>query len=501
VARAGRLGGLQGGTRRVETRLGLLRRRPGLVGHGPGLLDHGLRGGQLLGERGIDRGLLLALRLQVFPGLPLALGGVGHGLLEPADLVLGGPGAAAYGVDLAAQPGQPFAAVGGGPGGQREPLLLGAQLGLGLRAPLDGRLQQLVRLLQLGPEDELLLTGLARLAFEVFGVAAAALDGGGVDRVPVALGGELLQAGGALAQRRQPEVGLLRGAQPGLRLGLGRLQSGLALLALGQLGLHLMAPGRDRGLVGRLALQRRAEDAHVVGQQPQPGVTQVGLDDGGLAGDLRLAAERLELAAQLGGEVLDAGQVGLHGVELAQRLFLALAVLEHARGLFDEGPPVLGARVQHGVELALPDDDVHLTADARVGQQLLDVEQAADVAVDRVFALPRPEHQPADRDLGVVDRQRAVGVVDGQRDLGAAERRPGRGAGEDDVLHLAAAQRLGAVLAHDPGQGVDDVGLAGAVGADDAGDARLEPQGGRGGEGLEAAQGEGLQIQARPPSP
>ena len=61
--------------------------------------------------------------------------------------------------------------------------------------------------------------------------------------------------------------------------------------------------------------------------------------------------------------------------------------------------------------------------------------------------------------------QRAVGVVDGQHDLGAAQRGAAGGAGEDDVLHLAAAQRLGALLAHHPGQRVDDVGLARAVGA------------------------------------
>jgi hypothetical protein len=38
------------------------------------------------------------------------------------------------------------------------------------------------------------------------------------------------------------------------------------------------------------------------------------------------------------------------------------------------------------------------------------------------------------------------------------------GAGEDDVLHLAAAQRLGALLAHDPAEGVHDIGLARPVG-------------------------------------
>ena len=122
-----------------------------------------------------------------------------------------------------------------------------------------------------------------------------------------------------------------------------------------------------------------------------------------------------------------------------------------------------GRGVQHGVELALPDDHVHLAAEAGVAQQLLHVEQAAGLAVDRVLAAAVAEQGAADRDLGVVDRQRAVGVVDGEGDLGAAERAPGGGAGEDDVLHLAAAEGLGALLAHHPGEGVDDVALAGAV--------------------------------------
>ena len=111
------------------------------------------------------------------------------------------------------------------------------------------------------------------------------------------------------------------------------------------------------------------------------------------------------------------------------------------------------------------------------------------------------EHRPRDRHLGVVDRQRAVGVVDGQGDLGPAERRAAGGAGEDDVLHLAAAQRLGALLAHDPGERVDDVGLAGAVGADDAGDAGLEAQVRRRGEGLEALQGQALDVHGGSRSP
>jgi hypothetical protein len=232
------------------------------------------------------------------------------------------------------------------------------------------------------------------------------------------------------------------------------------------------APGG--GLVGDVRVERVAQLHEVVGEQPEPGVAQVGLHAGRAAGHLGLAAQRLELAAQLGGEVGEPVEVGLHRVELAERLLLALAVLEDAGGLLDEGAPVLGRPGEDGVELALADDDVHLAADAGVAEQLLDVEQPDLVAVDLVLALPGAVHAAGDRHLGVVDRQRAVGVVDGERHLGPAERRAAGGAGEDDVLHLAAAQALGALLAEDPGDGVDDVGLARAVGADDGGDPRLE---------------------------
>ena len=183
---------------------------------------------------------------------------------------------------------------------------------------------------------------------------------------------------------------------------------------------------------------------------------------------------------------------------LRSGLLLATPVLEDAGRLLDEPAAVLGARVQHRVELALPDDHVHLAAETGVAQQLLHVEQAALLAVDRVLAAAVAEQRATDRDLAVLDRQRAVGVVDRQQHLGAAERPLGGGAGEDDVLHLAAAQSLGPLLAHDPGEGVDDVGLARTVGADDARDALLEGEGGRLREGLEPLEGQALQVHGAP---
>ena len=135
-------------------------------------------------------------------------------------------------------------------------------------------------------------------------------------------------------------------------------------------------------------------------------------------------------------------------------------MLENTRCLFDETATILRGRVQNRVELPLSHDHVHLAADARIGQQLLDVEQPALLTVDRVLRAAVAEQRARDRDLGVLDRQRAVGVVDSQRHLSATQRSTAGCSGEDDVFHLAAAQTLGTLLTHHPGEGVNHIGLA-----------------------------------------
>ncbi len=81
-------------------------------------------------------------------------------------------------------------------------------------------------------------------------------------------------------------------------------------------------------------------------------------------GHLGLLAQRSQLPANLGREVLDAGEVALHRVELAQRLVLAPPMLEDAGGLLNEVPALLGGSTQHGIELSLTHDHVHLAAKA-----------------------------------------------------------------------------------------------------------------------------------------
>ena len=269
-------------------------------------------------------------------------------------------------------------------------------------------------------------------------------------------------------------------------------------LVLFELLLQHLALGVPFLLAASVLVERAAQPDDLVGEQPGAGVAHDGGDGRGLAGHLGLAAERLQLASDLAGEVGQPREVGLHGVELAEGLLLASSVLQDAGGLLDEAAAVLGARVQHGVELPLADDHVHLAPEAGVAQELLHVEQAARLAVDGVLARAVAEQRARDRDLAVLDRQRAVGVVDREADLRAAERAARGGAGEDDVLHLAAAQRLRALLPHDPGERVDDVGLARAVGADDARHARFEGEGRRLREGLESLQRQALEVHVPP---
>ena len=122
------------------------------------------------------------------------------------------------------------------------------------------------------------------------------------------------------------------------------------------------------------------------------------------AGGVGLALERPELAADLAQQVLEPVEVLLGGGQAALAPLLAPAVLEHAGRLFDDRPPVLGAGVEHRVDLALADDHVLLATHAAVAQQLLDVEQPAGHAVDGVLAVAAAEQRAGDGDLGELDR-------------------------------------------------------------------------------------------------
>jgi hypothetical protein len=128
----------------------------------------------------------------------------------------------------------------------------------------------------------------------------------------------------------------------------------------------------------------------------------------------------------------------------------------------------------------------------------LNVEEAAGDVVDGVLAVAAAEQRPADRHLGELDREDPRRVVDRKRDFRAAGAGLFRRAGEDDVLHLAAAQRLRALFTEDPRDRVYEVGFPGAVRADDDADAGSELEHGPLGERLETPDLKGFEKHAEP---
>ena len=94
----------------------------------------------------------------------------------------------------------------------------------------------------------------------------------------------------------------------------------------------------------------------------------------------------------------------------------------------------------------------------------MDVPQPGRLLVDVKLAVPGAVVPPGDHHLIGVIGKGPVRVVQGEGRLRKAHRRPLLGAAEDHVLHLGPPQGLGALLPHDPEDGIGNIGFATAVG-------------------------------------
>ena len=280
--------------------------------------------------------------------------GFAPGRLEPALLLLrrGRPGAQR--VDLTVQAGEALTAVGGRAEQTGDPALLVGGGVLGGLAGGDGVLERGLVLGDPGEDLGLLRGQPVGLGVELGRIPTVLvlglLDAGGVADP---FGGEALGAAQSFPERSQGREGLLSGGQGGQVLTERGLECSLALTAGGLRLLDLLTPGDQHALVSELLLQGAPRRDQVVGEDPGLGIADVGLHGRRTPRDLGLPPERLELATNLAQQVVEPGQVAVGGVELAERLLLALAVLEDARRLLDEPAPVVGGRMQDRVELAL----------------------------------------------------------------------------------------------------------------------------------------------------
>jgi hypothetical protein len=208
------------------------------------------------------------------------------------------------------------------------------------------------------------------------------------------------------------------------------------------------------------------------------------------AGQFRLLTKGFELPTELCQDVLEPEKVLLQSGQLPFRSFPASTVLGDPRRLLHELAPLLGPGGEDVLQVALADDGVQGSPHARVGQQLLDVEEPAGPAAEPIFTITGPVDRPADLDLGGRDRNEPSLVVDDHADVGHPQGRPAWTSGEDDVGHLSASHCARSLFPKHPGDGIGDVRLAGSIGAHDHADARRELERGPIGERLEPSEGE-----------
>ena len=196
------------------------------------------------------------------------------------------------------------------------------------------------------------------------------------------------------------------------------------------------------------------------------------------------------------------GEPGKIGFGRAQFLLGILAPDMQARNpgrFLQHGAPFLGAGSDDGGDSALADQRRAVRAGGGVGKDqrhILGAHVAAIGAIGAACAAldPAGDLQFAVRAYIHGGKKLTLFLHRQERDFGKIALGPGGGAGEDHILHAAAAHGFGAGFAHDPAYGFQQVGLAAAIGADNAGQAGFNAQFGRIDEAFEAGKLEPLYL-------
>ena len=171
----------------------------------------------------------------------------------------------------------------------------------------------------------------------------------------------------------------------------------------------------------------------------------------------------------------------------------------NAGRLFKHAPALVGPRLDDLADAALMHQRRRARAGGCVGEQHGDVARAHFAAVDAedraLFAYDAAGDFERFR---IVERRRrvALAVVDGNGDFGVIARRALGIAGEDHVVHLGRAHGLVGRFSHDPAYRFDQVRLAAAVRADDAGQSGFDHKVGRFDEGFKADQAQPRELHA-----
>ena len=214
----------------------------------------------------------------------------------------------------------------------------------------------------------------------------------------------------------------------------------------------------------------------------------------GLAG---LTLQAFDLRIELPQNVVEAGQVALGRAQAQLRLVAATMQTGDPGRVLQDAPAVLGFGIDDLGDLTLPHQRRRARAGGRVLEQDAYVARAHLPAVDAIGRTRLAFDAASDIECVVaveLGGGLAVAVVDLDRNFRVVARGARVAAAEDDVVHRRGAHALVRGLAHDPAQRFQQIGLAAAVGSDDAGQAFLDQQVGRLDKGFEANEPEPVDM-------
>ncbi len=201
-----------------------------------------------------------------------------------------------------------------------------------------------------------------------------------------------------------------------------------------------------------------------------------------------MGAHHVQPRLDLGAQVFEPEQVLCELGQTLSGLLPPRFDAANLRRFLQEGTPFRGRAHDDRLDVALVDDRVGIDREPGRGEDVDEVAPADAGAVEEVVAFTAAFDASLDRDLVIIDGQPSRRVVEHHRDLGIRRPRAPLAAGVDDLLHLLSAQVARLSGAQNPFDGVDDVGLARAVRADDRRDPAFESDLCLAGESLKAQQ-------------
>ena len=171
----------------------------------------------------------------------------------------------------------------------------------------------------------------------------------------------------------------------------------------------------------------------------------------------RLGLQGLQLQLQFRDLVADTQQVVLGVLQFPLCFFLAVAVFGDTCRFLKDLPAVCAFQRKNLIDPALTDIGIAFPTQTGIHKQLMDVPKPGRLLVDIELTVTAAVEPAGHHHFVCVIGQRTVRVVQRQRSFGKAYRRTLLGSAEDHVLHFGAAQGLGALLTHDPQDGIGNI--------------------------------------------